>query len=602
MGGDEFTGTIPSDIVNMRKLENLLLNDNRLSGTLPSNLGNLTMISILSLANNRLQGTIPSSIGNCQNLLALNLAQNNLSGTIPKQLFAISMLSISLSLAQNFFVGSLPSEVGNLVHLVDLDISENKLYGEIPSSLGSCTGLEHLNMEGNYFQGEIPTSLSSLRSIEGMDLSRNNLSGQIPNFLEKLSLRFLNLSFNDFQGKVPAKGVFSNATAISVVGNSRVCGGNSELKLPRCLTKQVKKRKWSFALTMVITVACVLLVVTTMSYFLFYWRKNKRKNNSLESSLGKSLLKVSYQTLHKATNGFSLANLIGVGSFGLVYKGILGEEGSIVAVKVLNLQRQGAARSFISECEAWKNIRHRNLVKIITSCSSIDFNGNDFKALVYEFMPNGSLENWLHMDLEMDVEEVEIQNLNLVQRISIATDVACALDYLHHRCPMPIVHCDLKPSNILFDCDMNARVGDFGIAKFLFELTNSKQSSSIGIRGTIGYTPPEYGLGSEVSTKGDVYSYGIMLLEVITGKRPTNSMFEGGFNLHNYASMALPDHVMEIIDPKLLNNVDEKEECLISLVKIGDACTMELPQERWDISKALSELHLVKDILHGGRI
>ena len=301
------------------------------------NLGNLTMISILSLANNRLQGTIPSSIGNCQNLLALNLAQNNLSGTIPKQHFAIYMLSISLSLAQNFFVGSLPSEVGNLVHLVDLDISENKLYGEIPSSLGSCTGLEHLNMEGNYFQGEIPTSLSSLRSIEGMDLSRNNLSGQIPNFLEKLSLRFLNLSFNDFQGKVPAKGVFSNATAISVVGNSRLCGGNSELKLPRCLTKQVKKRKWSFALTMVITVACVLLVVTTMSYFLFYWRKFKRKNNSLESSLGKSLLKVSYQTLHKATNGFSLANLIGVGSFGSVYKGILGEEGSIVAVKVLNL-------------------------------------------------------------------------------------------------------------------------------------------------------------------------------------------------------------------------------------------------------------------------
>ena len=105
-------------------------------------------------------------------------------------------------------------------------------------------------------------------------------------------------------------------------------------------------------------------------------------------------------------------------------------------------------------------------------------------------MPNGSVENWLHMDLEMDVEEVEMQNLILVQRISIATDVACALDYLHHRCPMPIVHCDLKPSNILFDCDMNARVGDFGIAKFLFELTNSKQSSSIGIRGTIGYTPP----------------------------------------------------------------------------------------------------------------
>ena len=136
-----------------------------------------------------------------------------------------------------------------------------------------------------------------------------------------------------------------------------------------------------------------------------------------------------------------------------------------------------------------KNIRHRNLVKIITSCSSVDFHGNDFKALVYEFMPNGNLENWLH-DLETDFKQVEIQNLNLLQRINIAIDVACALDYLHHHCPMPVVHCDLKPSNILFDHDMTTHVGDFGLAKFHLELVNLKQSSSIGIRGTIGYTPP----------------------------------------------------------------------------------------------------------------
>ena len=193
--------------------------------------------------------------------------------------------------------------------------------------------------------------------------------------------------------------------------------------------------------------------------------------------------------LLKATDEFSSANLIGVGSFGSVYKGILGEKGSIVAVKVLNLQRRGASRSFFSECETLKNIRHRNLVKIITSCSCVDFRGNDFKALVYEFMPNGNLENWLH-DLETDFRQVEIQNLNLLQRINIAIDVACALDYLHHRCPMPVVHCDLKPSNILFDYDMTAHVGDFGLAKFCLELTNPKQSSSIGIRGTIGYTPP----------------------------------------------------------------------------------------------------------------
>jgi Leucine-rich repeat (LRR) protein len=467
MSGNKFTGAIPSNIGNLQKLQRLDLSDNRLSGRLPITLGNLSLINELNLENNRLQGTIPSSIGNCQNLLLLNLSQNNLNGTIPKQLFAISKLSISLNLAKNFFVGSLPSEVSNLVHLVELDLSENKLSGEIPNSLSSCTSLVYLYMEDNFFQGAIPSSLSSSRGIQVMDLSRNNLSGQIPNFLEKLSLKNLNLSFNDFQGEVPTKGVFANASAISVVGNSRLCGGISELKLLKCLTKESKKRKWSLTLTMVISIACVLLVVSTVSYILFYWQKNRRKDNSSGSSFRQSLLKVSYQMLLKATDGFSSSNLIGVGSFGSVYKGILGEDGTIVAVKVLNLQRRGASKSFISECEALKNIRHRNLVKIITSCSSVDFHGNDFKALVYEFMPNGSLENWLHMDLETDNGHVEIRNLSLLQRTNIAIDVACALDYLHHHCPMPVVHCDLKPSNILFDCDMIAHVGDFGLAKFL---------------------------------------------------------------------------------------------------------------------------------------
>ncbi|KAK4566995.1 hypothetical protein RGQ29_003015 [Quercus rubra] len=614
MDDNKFSGTILDDISSLNKLQRLDLSNNKLSGMLPITLGNLTSLNELSLASNKLQGTIPSSIENCQNLLLLDLSQNNLSGIIPKQLFAISMLSIGLYLGQNFFVGSLPFEVGNFVHLKELDLSKNKLFGKIPSSLASCTSLEYLYLEDNLIQGEIPTSLSSLRGIQVMDLSRNNFSSQIPNFLEKLSLKNLNLSFNDFQGEVPTKGVFANASAISLIGNSRLCGGISELKLPRCLTKEEKKIKWPFSVKVVISMACVILVITIVSFFLFYWRKSKRNDNSSEFSLKQSFLRVSYQMLLKATDGFSLANLIGVGSFGSVYKGILGEDRSIVAIKVLNIQRQGASRSFISECEALKNIRHRNLVKIITSCSSVDFHGNDFRALVYEFMPNGSLENWLHMDLETNIMQVEIRNLTILQRTNIAIDIACALNYLHHHCPMPVVHCDIKPSNILFDCDMIAHVGDFGLAKFLLRLTNSKESSSIGIRGTIGYTPPEYGLGSEVSTKGDVYSYGILLLEMITGKRPTDSVFEGGLNLHNYASMAVPDGVMEVVDPKVLNNVDEVlgnyngclankiKECLISMVKVGVACSMELPQERWDISKAISELHLVRDIILGARI
>ena len=307
-----------------------------------------------------------------------------------------------------------------------MDISENKLSGEIPSSLSSCTSLEYLYIESNFFQGVIPTSLSTSRGIQVMDLSRNKFSDQIPNFLDKLSLKNLNLSFNDFEGEISTKGVFANANALSIVGNNRLCRGILELKLPRCLTKEKKKLKWPLVTKILISMACVILAVTTMSFCLFYWNKNKRKENTSGSYLRKSLLKVSYQMLLKAIDEFSLANLIGVSSFGSMYKGILGEKGSIVAVKVLNLQRRGASRSFFSECETLKNIHHRKLVKIITSCSCVDFRGNDFKALVYEFMPNGNLENWLH-DLETDFRQVEIQNLNILQRINIAIDVACAL-------------------------------------------------------------------------------------------------------------------------------------------------------------------------------
>ncbi|XP_028094157.1 probable LRR receptor-like serine/threonine-protein kinase At3g47570, partial [Camellia sinensis] len=225
-------------------------------------------------------------------------------------------------------------------------------------------------------------------------------------------------------------------------------------------------------------------------------------------------------------------NLIGKGRYGSVYKGILNSDKQTVAVKVLNLQESGANKSFLAECEALRNLRHRNLVKVITSCSSIDFKGNDFKALVFEFMQNESLESWLYPS---SLEQNDTENLNLTQRLNIAIDVALALEYLHHHYDIPIAHCDLKPGNVLLDNNLSARVGDFGLAKFLIATTgdsNYARSSSIGVRGTVGYIAPEYGMGGDISTQGDLYSYGILLLEMFTGKRPTNYMFTNNFNLH----------------------------------------------------------------------
>ncbi|XP_058211452.1 receptor kinase-like protein Xa21 [Rhododendron vialii] len=593
-----FTGPIPGSIGYLRKLQILDLSNNNISGKIPNSIGNLSLLLILHLHLNRIEGAITLNLAKCRNLLELTLSDNNLNGSLPRQLLTVTSLSIRLDLARNRLSGSLPLEVENLKNLAEIDISDNGLYGAIPGTLGGCRSLENLYLQQNFFQGSIPSSMETLRGIQSLDLSHNNLSGEIPRFLETFALKSLNLSFNNFEGELPMKGIFTNASAILVAGNYRLCGGIPELQLPRCNMKKSRNRKF-LSLTLGITVASILVGVIVVSSFIICLFTKKRKNPTV-SLLKDPFLKVSYGELLKATEGFSSTNLLGFGSFGRVYKGVVEQNRElVVAVKVLDLQTSGAIKSFMAECEALRNIRHRNLVSIITSCSSMDFQGNEFKALVYEFMPNGSLDNWLHPILGSNCHAGrEFVGLNLLQRIDIAIDVACALDYLHHQCRRPIIHCDLKPSNILLDGDMVAHVGDFGLARFRAEFTTPSTSSSTAISGTIGYAAPEYGLGSEMSTSGDVYSYGILLLEMITRKRPIDIMFEGDLNLHNFTRIALPQCVMEIVDPMLLTeerNGSKMMEYLISVIEIGLACSTESPKDRMSIDVVLRELHLVKN-------
>ncbi|KAI3519838.1 hypothetical protein L1887_09054 [Cichorium endivia] len=596
--GNQFTGKIPSTIGKLQKLEGASLYGNQFSGPIPDAIGNLSLLTMLDLSSNRLECYIPSSIGNCHRLLELYLDNNKLSGKIPEKLLQLSSLTIALNLSQNNLFGSLPTEVGDLKMLTSLDLSYNNLSGSIPSSLGGCTSLLFLSLKGNFFQGMVPSLLSSVRGVSTLDLSHNNLSGRIPTFLERLTLlEYVNLSFNVFEGDVPVVGVFANASAFSVFGNSRLCGGLVELGLPKC--KEIGKHQKRFPLFVIVILISSALFTTLC--FAYAWCK-KRKSQPSQSSRDERFMKVSYGQLLKATNGFSQANLIAQGGFSSVYKGILNSDDRFVAVKVLHLQNRGAHKSFIAECEAWRRIRHRNLLKIITSCSSLDFQGNDFKALVYEFMPNGSLHDRLY-------SSTSASRLNLLQRINILIDVASALDYLHNHCLPTIIHCDLKPSNILLDDDMVAHVGDFGLARFLG--TNSNQNSTSGIIGTIGYAPPECGVGSGMTSSGDVYSFGILLLEVMTGKRPTDNIFNEDLNLHMFVCMALPDSVTSVIDDDLLDflqkdaigtqcsiaNAKKIEECLASTLKIGVSCSVDSLPQRMNIKHVVYELQHILDSL-----
>ncbi|XP_043705330.1 probable LRR receptor-like serine/threonine-protein kinase At3g47570 [Telopea speciosissima] len=621
LSNNSLEGNIPTSIGRLQMLYELYLGGNRFTGPIPS-LGNSTLLIDLYLGDNHLQGQIPSSLGKCKYLLRLDLSQNNLNGILPIEIFDLSTL-ILLNLSRNSFSGSLPMEVGQLINLEILVVSENMLSGEIPSTLGSCTSLEKLYMEGNLFQVSIPSSLSSLRGLQELDLSQNHLSGIIPKYFDTfMFLKNLNLSFNHLEGEVSTNGVFGNSSEFSVIENNKLCGGILELHLPACQNQKSKEDDRPHVFKLVVIICCCggFLSFILMALFFINYRRRKERKESTSFFIEDRHFRISYAQLLKVTNGFSSTNFIGVGSFGCVYKGVLNHGETIVAVKVLNIRQRGASKSFMVECESLRNTRHRNLVRILTSCSSVDFEGSDFKALVYEFMPSGNLENWLHPHVNGLNDEQ--RHLNFVQRLNIAIDMATTLDYLHHHCHTQIIHCDLKPSNILLDDDLTAHLGDFGISRILSKATSKSQShtSSIEIKGTIGYIAPENGARVNVTTHGDVYSYGILLLEMFTGKRPTHEMFKDNFNLHSWAKMALHDGVMAIVDPLLLpigedeeelativTNItiscrcmkDRVQECLKAVIRIGIACSAESPKDRMDINDVVKELYLIRDIYLG---
>ncbi|XP_044963433.1 putative receptor-like protein kinase At3g47110 [Hordeum vulgare subsp. vulgare] len=628
------SGMIPKSIGKLQNLIDLALYNNSLSGLIPPSLGNLSQLNKLYARNSNLEGPIPASLGKLKNLIVLDLKMNyHLNGSIPKEIFRLPSLSWYLDLSYNSLSGPLPNEVGSLANLNLLVLSGNQLSGKIPDSIQNCMVLEQLFLDNNSFEGNIPQSLTNIRGLSILNLTmnkfsgnipdaignignlrelyvaHNNLSGSIPLVLEKLSsLSELDISYNNLQGEVPNVGVFRNITHLAVVGNVNLCGGTPQLHLAPCPTGVLSKKRKKMPKSLVISLAAVGAIMFLLAVIVLVWRLCKKLKSSQNAVAKDSIVdghyrRIPYPALLKGTNEFSEANLLGKGSYGAVYKCVLDNEETELAVKVFNLGRSRYSKSFEAECEAMRRIRHRCLIKIITSCSSINHQGQEFKALVFEFMPNGNLDSWLHQPSQ---DPTANNTLSLAQRFDIAVDIVDAVEYLHRYCQPLVIHCDIKPSNILLAEDMSARVGDFGISRILQENTSEGMQSSYGstgIKGSIGYVAPEYGEGSAVSTAGDIYSLGILLLEMFTGRSPTEGMFRDSLDLHKFVEDALQDRTLEIADPTMWLHSGQWDnttsirimELLVSVFRLGISCSRQHPRDRTTTGDAAAEMHAIRD-------
>ncbi|XP_010487090.1 PREDICTED: receptor-like protein kinase BRI1-like 3 [Camelina sativa] len=635
------TGSIPESISKCTNMLWISLSSNLLTGEIPVAIGNLEKLAILQLGNNSLTGNVPHELGKCKSLIWLDLNSNNLTGNLPAELASQAgrVMPGSVSGKQFSFVrnegGTDCRGAGGLVEfegiraerlehfpmvhscprtriysgmtmytftangsMIYLDLSYNAVSGSIPLGYGYMGYLQVLNLGHNLLTGTIPDSFGGLKAIGVLDLSHNELQGFLPGSLGGLSfLSDLDVSNNNLTGPIPFGGQLTTFPVTKYANNSGLCGVpllpcSSGVRPTGSHTHPKKRGIATWVITgIVFSFMCIVMLIMALYRVRKVQKKEKQREKYIESlptsgssswklssvpeplsinvaTFEKPLRKLTFAHLLEATNGFSADSMIGSGGFGDVYKAQFAD-GSVVAIKKLIQVTGQGDREFMAEMETIGKIKHRNLVPLLGYCKI-----GEERLLVYDYMKYGSLETVLH-------EKTKKGGIFLdwSARKKIAIGAARGLAFLHHSCIPHIIHRDMKSSNVLLDQDFVARVSDFGMARLVSALDTHLSVSTLA--GTPGYVPPEYYQSFRCTAKGDVYSYGVILLELLSGKKPIDpEEFGEDNNLVGWAKQLYREkRGAEILDPELVTDKSGDVE-LLHYLKIASQCLDDRPFKR----------------------
>ncbi|XP_076926414.1 tyrosine-sulfated glycopeptide receptor 1 [Bidens hawaiensis] len=617
-----FNETVPTaGVKGFFNLKIMGLGGCKLFGQFPTWVMSLTNLEVIDLSQNNINGTIPVWLQTLPNLFYLDLSNNSLSGGFPVELTRLPALASqkvldhvnSSYLELPVFVAPQNASYLQYNQLATLPpalyLSNNNLSGSIPIEIGNMQSIHYLELSNNNFSGTIPDSMSNLTNLERLDLSHNLLSGEIPESLSSLNfLSTFNVAYNNLQGPIPTGSQFDTFSNQTYEGNPGLCGppiqkacNNRSTTLDSSGHKKGPNKKMIIGLILGIcfgvgiTLTCLALWILSkrrilprgdpevfhmdMASFNSTSAVDVPKDTSgviLFPNNAKDIKHLTITDILKATEDFSQANIIGCGGFGLVYKATL-TNGTKLAVKKLSGDMGLIAREFKAEVEALSTAQHKNLVSLQGYCVH-----DGCQLLIYSYMENGSLDYWLHEKND------GASRLDWPTRLKIAQGASCGLAYMHQVCEPHIVHRDIKSSNILLDGQFEAYLADFGLSRLIQPYNTHVTTELVG---TLGYIPPEYSQSWIATLRGDIYSFGVVMLELLTGKRPMEVFRpkESRELVVWVQQLRREGKQEEIFDPILTGKGFEEE--MLRVLDVACMCVNVNPVKRPSINEVVDWLH-----------